>query len=45
MGPDTLFMVDANYALDVERAITAANAFNPYNLVRFEESIITDDCD
>ena len=45
IGPDTSFMVDANYAIDVERAIAAANAFNPYNLVWFEVSIITDDYD
>ena len=45
IGPDTSFMVDANYAIDVERAIAAANAFNPYNLVWLEVSIITDDYD
>ena len=38
-------MVDANYALDVERAIAAANAFKPYNLVWFEEAIMPDDYD
>ena len=43
--PDIAFMVDANYALDVERAIAAANAFLPYNLVWFEEPIIPDDYD
>ena len=45
IGPDIAFMVDANYALDVERAIAAANAFKPYNLVWFEEPIIPDDYD
>ena len=38
IGPDIAFMVDANYALDVERAIATANAFKPYNLVWFKKS-------
>jgi L-alanine-DL-glutamate epimerase-like enolase superfamily enzyme len=36
-------MVDANYALDVPRAIEAAKAFQPYDLLWFEEPIIPDD--
>jgi L-alanine-DL-glutamate epimerase-like enolase superfamily enzyme len=36
-------MVDANYALDVPRAIAAAQAFAPYDLIWFEEPIIPDD--
>jgi L-alanine-DL-glutamate epimerase-like enolase superfamily enzyme len=43
IGPDTTFMVDANYALDVPRAIAAARAFSPYDLLWFEEPIIPDD--
>ncbi len=43
IGPDVALMVDANYALDVERAIAAARAFKPYDLVWFEEPIIPDD--
>ncbi|EFL89324.1 mandelate racemase/muconate lactonizing enzyme family protein [Ahrensia sp. R2A130] len=43
LGPNRKFMVDANYALTVEQAIEAANAFKPYNLLWFEEPIIPDD--
>ncbi|MBZ9775487.1 mandelate racemase/muconate lactonizing enzyme family protein [Mesorhizobium sp. CO1-1-8] len=43
IGPDTTFMVDANYAMDVPRAIEAARAFAPYDLLWFEEPIIPDD--
>lgn len=43
IGPDVPFMVDANYALDVDRAIAAARAFQPFDLVWFEEPIIPDD--
>lgn len=43
IGPDIAFMVDANYALDVPRAIAAARSFAPYNLLWFEEPIIPDD--
>jgi L-alanine-DL-glutamate epimerase-like enolase superfamily enzyme len=43
IGPDVTFMVDANYALDVPRAIAAAKAFAPYDLLWFEEPIIPDD--
>ena len=42
IGPDTPFMVDANYALDVPRAIAAAEAFKPFNLLWFEEPIVPD---
>lgn len=38
-------MVDANYALDVPRAIAAARAFEPFDLVWFEEPIVPDDYD
>src|SRR3954452_19236541 len=43
IGPATTFMVDANYALDVDQAITAANAFKAFDLLWFEEPIIPDD--
>ncbi|SDL24850.1 mandelate racemase/muconate lactonizing enzyme family protein [Aliiruegeria lutimaris] len=43
IGPDTAFMVDANYSMDVERGIAAANAFKPFDLTWFEEPIIPDD--
>jgi len=43
VGPDIAFMVDANYALSVEQAIEAANAFKPFDLVWFEEPTIPDD--
>ncbi|TPJ13853.1 mandelate racemase/muconate lactonizing enzyme family protein [Mesorhizobium sp. B2-3-14] len=43
IGPDTPLMVDANYALDVPRAIEAAKAFAPYDILWFEEPIIPDD--
>ena len=42
VGPDVTFMVDANYALSVEQAIAAANAFRPYDLLWFEEPIEPD---
>ena len=43
IGPRTPFMVDANYALSVEQAIAAAEAFKPFDLVWFEEPTIPDD--
>ena len=43
IGPDIAFMVDANYALTVDQAITAAKAFGPYDLMWFEEPTIPDD--
>ena len=43
IGPDVTFMVDANYALSVDEAIAAANAFKPYDITWFEEPIIPDD--
>ena len=45
IGPDAALMVDANCGLSVEQAITAANAFAPYNLMWFEEPTIPDDFD
>ena len=43
VGPDIAFMVDANYALSVDEAIAAAEAFRPFDLVWFEEPTIPDD--
>ena len=43
IGPDVAFMVDANYAMSVPQAIEAARAFEPYDLVWFEEPTIPDD--
>ena len=43
IGPDTTFMVDANYALSVDAAITAGNAFKKYDITWFEEPTIPDD--
>ena len=43
IGPDIFFAVDANYALSVEQAIAAAEAFRPYDLLWFEEPTILDD--
>ncbi len=43
IGPDKTFMVDANYSMSVQQAIDAAHAFQPYNLLWFEEPTIPDD--
>jgi L-alanine-DL-glutamate epimerase-like enolase superfamily enzyme len=43
IGPDIAFMVDANYSMTVDQAIEAARAFEPYDLLWFEEPIIPDD--
>lgn len=43
IGPDCVFMVDANYALDEAQAIAAARAFAPFNLLWFEEPTLPDD--
>lgn len=43
IGPDVAFMVDANYALSVDEAIAAAEAFKPFDLLWFEEPTIPDD--
>ena len=45
IGPDVSFMVDANYALSVDEAIAAAEAFKPFDLLWFEEPTIPDDYD
>ena len=43
IGPETVFMVDANYALTVDQAIEAANAFSAFDITWFEEPIIPED--
>ncbi|MEM7631403.1 MAG: mandelate racemase/muconate lactonizing enzyme family protein [Pseudomonadota bacterium] len=42
IGPDVTFMVDANYSMTVDQAISMANAFNPHDITWFEEPIIPD---
>jgi len=37
IGPDVAFMVDANYGMDVDKAIRAIRAFEPFDLIWFEE--------
>lgn len=43
IGPDIAFMVDANYSMSVSQAIIAAKAFEPFDLLWFEEPTIPDD--
>ncbi len=43
IGPEAAFMVDANYAMNRDQAIQAANAFGEYDVLWFEEPIIPDD--
>jgi L-alanine-DL-glutamate epimerase-like enolase superfamily enzyme len=43
IGPDVTFMVDANYSMDVDRAIRAAKLFEPYDIYWFEEPTLPDD--
>ncbi|MBW4707360.1 mandelate racemase/muconate lactonizing enzyme family protein [Roseobacter sp. YSTF-M11] len=43
IGPAVNFMVDANYAFSVDQAISAARAFESFNLLWFEEPTIPDD--
>jgi L-alanine-DL-glutamate epimerase-like enolase superfamily enzyme len=45
IGPDAALMVDANYALSVDKAISAAEAFMKSGILWFEEPIIPDDYD
>ncbi len=42
IGPDIAFMVDANFSMSEDQAITAATAFAPFDLLWFEEPIIPD---
>ena len=43
IGPETVFMVDANYSYSIKQAINAAKRFEDYNVYWFEEPIIPDD--
>ncbi len=43
IGPDIALMADANYSMSVEEAITACEAFKPFDLLWFEEPTIPDD--
>ena len=43
IGPDATFMVDANMAWKPERAIRAARAFAPFDILWLEEPTIPDD--
>ena len=45
VGPSVALMVDANYALSVEASIAAARAFEPFDLLWFEEPTNPDDFD
>lgn len=45
LGPDRALMVDANTIFDVETALAAAAAFQPYDLVWFEEPTAPEDLD
>ena len=43
IGREVVLMVDANYALDEAQAIAAARAFQPFDLLWFEEPTLPDD--
>ena len=43
IGANITFMVDANYSMNVEEGIAAANAFKPFDILWFEEPTIPDD--
>ena len=43
VGKETVFMVDANYSMSVDKAIRAATAFAEYDIYWFEEPINPDD--
>ncbi|MEX0285291.1 MAG: mandelate racemase/muconate lactonizing enzyme family protein [Paracoccaceae bacterium] len=40
IGPDIAFMVDANYSMSEAQATEAAKAFQPFDLLWFEEPVI-----
>ena len=42
IGPDRHFMIDANYSMDVPKAIAMAEAVRDQNILWFEEPIIPD---
>lgn len=43
IGPDITFMIDANYSMDVKKAIKCAKACKDFDIYWFEEPIIPDD--
>lgn len=43
LGSDRAFMVDANYAMTVDEAISAARGFQAFDILWFEEPTIPDD--
>ena len=43
IGPGIAFMVDANYSMNVDQAIAAARAIEPFDVLWFEEPTIPDD--
>lgn len=43
IGPKVTLMVDANYSMSVDQAITAAKAFAAFDILWFEEPTIPDD--
>ncbi|HEY6141822.1 MAG TPA: mandelate racemase/muconate lactonizing enzyme family protein [Flavobacterium sp.] len=43
IGPDMVFMVDANYSMSIEKAIRAIEGFKQYDITWFEEPILPDD--
>ena len=43
IGPDRVFMVDANYSQTVDEAIAMCKAFQPYDIYWFEEPTLPDD--
>ncbi|WP_299254259.1 mandelate racemase/muconate lactonizing enzyme family protein [uncultured Aquimarina sp.] len=42
IGPDVTFMVDANYSMDINKALEAIDRFKEYDITWFEEPIIPD---
>ncbi len=42
IGPDITFMIDANYSMDVKKAIKCAKACEDFDIYWFEEPIIPD---
>lgn len=43
IGPDVAFMVDANYSMSVDEAITAARGFKEFDVLWFEEPTLPED--
>jgi L-alanine-DL-glutamate epimerase-like enolase superfamily enzyme len=45
IGPNSKFMVDANYGMDVDKAVRAIEGFRDQDIMWFEEPIDPDDLD